>query len=93
MKASPCSIGFAGREAADNVAPFDERGAAGQQHHLERRRTSRTWRPAARPVYPLARKLWFNSFQDPIVGFLSPNLTAAELGAVELHGPPRPVRV
>ena len=69
VKASPCSIGFAGREAADAVAPFNEPGAPDQQRSSRPRRPSRTWRPAATPVYPLARKLWFNSFQDPIVGF------------------------
>jgi hypothetical protein len=77
VKASPCSIGFAGRQGADAVAPFNNlslrvQGVLPTDTNVQNLVTGGT------PVYPIARTLWFNSFQDPIVGFLSPNLTAAE---------------
>jgi hypothetical protein len=77
VKASPCSIGFAGREAADAVAPFNNvalrmNNIQATQQNIENLALGLT------PVYPLSRKLWFNSFQDPLIGFAVPNLTAAE---------------
>ena len=77
VKASPCSVGFAGREAADAGPTFANvalrlNNIISSPTNIENLATGGT------PVYPLARKLWFNSFQDPIVGFLSPNLSAAE---------------
>jgi hypothetical protein len=77
VKTSPCSIGFAGREGADAVAPFNNlslrvQGIQPTNANVQNLVTGGT------PVYPIARTLWFNSFQDPIVGFLSPNLSTAE---------------
>ena len=87
VKASPCSIGFAGREAVDSVAPLNNvslriQGVEPTVATIQNLATGGT------PVYPLARKLWFNSFQDPIVGFLSPNLTAGEVGLSACMGLP-----
>jgi hypothetical protein len=77
VKASPCSVGFAGREAADSVAPFNNvalrlNNIQPTQQNIENLALGGT------PVYPLARKLWFNSFQDPLIGFAIPNLSTAE---------------
>ena len=88
VKASPCSIGFAGREAADNGPTFANvalrmNNIISNQANIENLATGGT------PVYPLARKLWFNSFQDPIVGFLSPNVSAAEQALSSCMGLPR----
>jgi len=79
VKASPCSIGFAGREAADITLPFNNvalrvMGIQGTQTNIENLSTGLT------PVYPMARKLWFNSYNQPgdLVGFETPNLTTGE---------------
>lgn len=87
VKASPCSIGFAGREAADEGPTFANvalrlNNIISNTTNIENLATGGT------PVYPLARKLWFNSFQDPIVGFLSPNLSAAESALSSCMGLP-----
>ena len=80
VKASPCSIGFAGREGADDGvggAPFNNvalrlNNIQATQQNIENLALGLT------PVYPMARKLWFNSFQDPAIGFVTPNLSSAE---------------
>jgi ABC-type phosphate transport system substrate-binding protein len=89
VKASPCSIGFAGREAVDAVAPLNNvslriQGVEPTITTIQNLATGGT------PVYPLARKLWFNSFNNPgdLVGFLSPNLTAGEVGLSACMGLP-----
>jgi hypothetical protein len=85
VKASPCSIGYAGREAADAAAPFNNLaltivGIAPTQSTIQNLATNTA------PVYPIARKLWFNSFQDPLIGFAQPNLTDPELALSNCMG-------
>ena len=85
VKASPCSIGFAGREAADAAAPFANValrmvGIPATTANIENLATGGT------PVYPIARKLWFNSFQDPLIGFAQPNLSDPELALSNCMG-------
>src|SRR5215831_2582275 len=85
VKASPCSIGYAGREASDSVAPFQNValnmvGIKATQSTIENLATGGT------PVYPIARKLWFNSFQDPNIGFAQPALSDAELALANCMG-------
>jgi hypothetical protein len=87
VKASPCSLGFAGREAADAAAPFANL-ALRINNIIPNTANIENLATAAGPVYPLARKLWFNSFQDPIVGFLTPNLSAAEQALSSCMGLP-----
>jgi hypothetical protein len=83
VKASPCSIGYAGREAADIGATPSNlalrlAGIQATVPNIENLATGGT------PVYPMARKLWFNSFQPvpapgtELVGFETPNLSADE---------------
>jgi hypothetical protein len=82
VKASPCSIGFAGREAADSGASPNNiamrlTNIVSTQLNIENLATGGS------PVYPMARKLWFNSFQanpggTDLIGFETPNLTSAE---------------
>ena len=59
MKASPCSLGFAGREAADQASPFNNVALriAGVQ---PTQATIENFATGGAPVYPMARKLWFN---------------------------------
>jgi hypothetical protein len=87
VKANPCSIGFAGREAADAGPAFANlalriNNIISNTANIENLATGGT------PVYPLARKLWFNSFQDPIIGFTSPNLTVDEVNLSTCMGLP-----
>jgi ABC-type phosphate transport system substrate-binding protein len=87
VKANPCSLGFAGREAADDGGTFANvslrvNSIQPTNANVENLSTG------GLPVYPLSRKLWFNSFTDPVVGFLSPNLTADELLLSQCMGLP-----
>jgi hypothetical protein len=88
VKTSPCSIGFAGREGADAVAPFNNlslrvQGIQPTDTNVQNLVTGGT------PVYPIARTLWLNSFQDPAIGFASPvNLTAQEIALSTCMGLP-----
>jgi hypothetical protein len=87
VKASPCSIGYAGREASDVVAPFDNvalriEGTQPTKTTIENLATN------AGPVYGMARKLWFNSIQGTLIGFAQPNLTDAELALSVCMGLP-----
>ena len=81
VKASPCSVGYAGREAADAGPTFANVGLrlTGIQATVTNIQNLAT---AGTPVYPMARKLWFNSFQPTpapeVIGFETPNLTADE---------------
>src|SRR5262249_30496622 len=70
VKASPCSIGYAGREGLDAAMPFANTaltlvGIFPTTPNIEHLSNGGT------PVYPMARKLWFNSFNNPgnLVGF------------------------
>jgi hypothetical protein len=89
VKASPCSIGFAGRESADAAAPFANLalrivGTQPTQTTIENLATGGT------PVYGLARKLWFNSANNPgdLVGFTQPNLLDSEVALSTCMGLP-----
>ena len=89
VKASPCSIGFAGREAVDTAAPLNNlalkiQGVEPTTATIQNLATGGT------PVYPLARKLWFNSANNPgdLVGFATPNLTPGEVGLSACMGLP-----
>ena len=87
VKASPCSIGYAGREASDSVAPFNNvalriEGTQPTQATIENLATG------GAPVYGMARKLWFNSVQGTLIGFAQPNLTDAELALSVCMGLP-----
>ena len=62
VKASPCSVGYAGREAADPGPTFDNvalrlTGIQPTTQNIIEPATGGT------PGLPMARKLWFNSFQ------------------------------
>lgn len=93
VKTSPCSLGFAGREASDpapgpfaNVALRIET-VQGTQASIEALATG------VGTVYPLARKLWFNSHNDPgdLVGFseaVGTNLLASEIALAGCMGLP-----
>jgi hypothetical protein len=97
VKASPCSLGYAGREAADpagsvqfNNVALRLAGVQATQATIENLATAGT------PVYPMARKLWFNSFQAPLpmtttdlVGFEQPSLTNDELTLAVCMGLPK----
>jgi hypothetical protein len=77
VKTSPCSIAYAGGEAADGSAPFDNLalrmgGVAPTEQNILNLVTGGT------PAYPISHAWWLNSFQDPLIGFALPNLTAGE---------------
>jgi hypothetical protein len=87
VKASPCSIGYAGREAADAASPFQNvalrvEGVQATQATIENLATG------GAPVYGMARKLWFNSVQGTLTGFAQPNLTDPELALSTCMGLP-----
>jgi hypothetical protein len=85
VKTSPCSIGYAGREGADSAAPFDNLAlrVQGIQPTVA---TIQSLATGSGTVYPLSRKLWFNSFEDPAVGFST--LTSQESGLSNCMGLP-----
>ncbi|MES1205400.1 MAG: hypothetical protein ABUS79_05635 [Pseudomonadota bacterium] len=70
VKASPCSIGFAGREAIDGAAPFQNFGFQIQGITPSNGNIDSF-------AYPLARKLWFNSYVPGGVAF-GPTLSGNE---------------
>jgi hypothetical protein len=87
VKASPCSVGYAGREGADAVAPFNNlalrvMGIQPTDPNIQ------SFVTGVGTTYPLTRALWLNSFEDPIVGFTAPNLTSAETGLATCMGLP-----
>ena len=63
-QASACSVGFAGREAADSIAGTDSLAVNGVLPTNENVRKL-LQDPVPADVYPLSRKLWFNT----LVGF------------------------
>ncbi|HXU01709.1 MAG TPA: hypothetical protein VN903_11995 [Polyangia bacterium] len=87
VKTSPCSIGYAGREGADTVAPFNNlslriMGVQPTDANVQ------TFVTGVGTLYQLTRALWLNSFEDPTVGFTSPNLTAQETALATCMGLP-----
>jgi hypothetical protein len=88
VKANPCSLGFAGREAADSVATFAN--VALRVNSIQPTNPNvENIATGGAPVYPLSRKLWFNSFvASPAIGFDTPPLTADELLLSQCMGLP-----
>jgi hypothetical protein len=89
VKASPCSIGYAGREASD-AGPAFANIALRMVGTQPTKATIENLATGGSPVYGLARKLWFNSANNPgdLVGFSQPNLTDAELALSVCMGLP-----
>jgi hypothetical protein len=89
VKASPCSIGYAAREAVDATEPFNNValrivGVQATQEAIQNLLTG------GAPVYPMSRRLWLNSTNNPgdLVGFAVPNLTDAEINLRACMGIP-----
>jgi ABC-type phosphate transport system substrate-binding protein len=96
VKASPCSIGYAGRESAD-PAPGPFANVALRIETVQQTQASiEALATGIGTVYPLARKLWFNSvnYTAPtvanmdLVGFAQPNLSDAEVALAGCMGLP-----
>jgi len=85
VKANSCTVGFAGREAADDITLGPARNFAARIQGITASTANiQNLATGGTPVYPIARKLWFNS----LVGFGSPLVTAPELALFNFENVP-----